>query len=131
MANTVAWLDSAVGRILGVQPQPVVANPNGEVGRAERLFGFSLLFSGVRCILQYAIFPFVLPLIGIASSAALPITLTINIIAIVSIVASLRRFWRIRYARRFEYLAVAVVALIIMTAFIVMEVSLLLNPPAM
>jgi hypothetical protein len=131
MANTVAWLDSAVGRILGVQPQPVVVDANGEVGRAERLFGFSLLFSGVRCILQYAIFPFVLPLIGIASAAALPITLTINVIAIVSIVMSLRRFWKIRYARRFEYLAVAVVALIIMTAFIVMEVSLLLNPPVM
>jgi len=132
MSNTAAWLDSAVGRILGVspQPQPAAANTNAEVGKAERVFGLSLLFSGVRCILQYAIFPFVLPLIGIASSAALPVTLTINVVAIVSIVFSLRRFWQIRYARRWEYLVVAVVALVVMISFIVMEVGLLLSPTA-
>jgi hypothetical protein len=99
----VSQLDRLIGRVL------LVPAPSGEVAGAaapaERAFGFSLAFSGVRCILQYVILPFVLPLVGVASAAAVPITMALSLVAIVSLIASLRRFWRIDYKGKWQYLA--------------------------
>lgn len=121
MQSSKMWLDRMVGRLLLVDIQPRVETARDDAQRAERAFSFSLLFSGVRCILQYAILPFVLPLMGVAASAATPILLLINVLAIVSIFYSLRRFWQIGYAYRWQYLGIALAALAILTAFIVLD----------
>lgn len=115
-------LDRFVGRMLLVDldDQPV-ASTDSRAQRAERAFRFSLVFSGVRCTLQYAILPFVLPLIGIASDAATPIMLAVNIAAIVSIIFSLRRFWQVDYRYKWQYLGVALVALCLLVAFIALD----------
>lgn len=121
-------LDQLVGRILFVDVQPVAADANTQSERrTENAFGLSLLFSGVRCILQYAILPFVLPMLGIAADAAVPLMLAISVLALVSIVASVRRFWRIGYRYRWQYLGVAVVALILLATFILLDLRALLN----
>jgi ABC-type iron transport system FetAB permease component len=112
------WLDRMVGRLLFVSE---VAP--GDAQTAERAFGFSLLVSAVRCILQYAVLPFVLPLVGIASDAALPILLLINVLAIGSIFYSLRRFWKVGYQYRWQYLGVAMAALLILSAFIMLDIQ--------
>jgi hypothetical protein len=113
-----------IGRLLFVDVAPTAAQgerPNAD-GRGERAFGFSLVFSGIRCILQYAILPFVLPILGVTMDAAAPISLTINLVAIVLIIYSLRRFWKIGYRHRLRYLPVAVTALVLLTAFIVLDI---------
>jgi hypothetical protein len=128
MQSSRMWLDRMVGRLLWVDIQPRVdAAPPTDAQRAERAFSFSLLFSGVRCILQYAILPFVLPLMGVATSAATPILLLINVLAIVSIFYSLRRFWQIGYAYRWQYLGIALAALVILTAFIVLDAKTIIG----
>ena len=83
----------------------------------------SLMFSGARCILQYVLLPFLLPIVGIAAEATLPILLLINLVAMASIFFSLRRFWTIGYAHRWRYLVVATAALVLLVAFTVYDFS--------
>lgn len=110
-------------RILLIKPQPVDVDSVPAAESAERALSLSLMFSGVRCILQYAILPFVLPLIGIATDAARPLLLALTLMAVVSIFFSLRRFWQIGYERRWQYLMVAVAALVVLVAFIVFDLQ--------
>lgn len=125
--------DRLMGRLLRVEvPAPVRrdpldedAQPTGdeEARSAQNAMGASLLFSGIRCTLQYAILPFVLPVIGVATDAAVPLLLALNVVAMISIVFSLRRFWAIGYKYRWQYLFVAVVALGLLTVFLIMDVQ--------
>lgn len=117
--------DDIMRRLLWVSPViPAEAGSNTQ-GTAERALTFSLLFSGVRCILQYAILPFVLPVIGIASNAATPFMLILTLMAMISIIFSLRRFWQINYAHRWQYLGVASVAILLLIAFTLLDLSIL------
>ena len=92
-------------------------NAAAQTRRAENALTLSLMFSGLRCILQYALLPFLLPVAGIAADATIPILLLINLMAIASIFFSLRRFWTIGYQHRWGYLAVALAALTLLLAF--------------
>ncbi|MDE2775500.1 MAG: hypothetical protein OXI77_06130 [Chloroflexota bacterium] len=89
---------------------------------AENALTLSLMFSGARCLLQYALLPFLLPVIGIAADATVPILLLINLAAMASIFFSLRRFWTIGYAHRWRYLVVALAALVLLLAFTVYDI---------
>lgn len=124
--TTLARLDRLVGRILLVnppaQPDQRAGDDDAATQSAGRAFGFSLVFSGVRCILQYAILPFVLPLIGIAGDFATQITLLISIVAIIAMIFSLRRFWKINYKRKWQYFAIAVPAMLILISFVALDV---------
>lgn len=124
--SSTMWFDRLVGRLLFVDVQPA-ATDDDVVEHAERVFGFSIMLSGVRCVLQYAILPFVLPIIGIAAETATPLMLVISALAIVSIFLSLRRFWKIGYKYRWQYLIVALAALAALTAFIVLDLRALLE----
>jgi len=91
--------------------------------RAERAFGLSLAFSGVRCILQYVIFPFVLPLIGIAGEFSVYISIVINLVAMLALIYSARRFWIIDYKYKRQYLFVAVAAFVILCVFLALDIQ--------
>lgn len=90
--------------------------------RAQNAVKFSLIFSGVRCTLQYVILPFVLPIFGIAGAVAVPFLLVINVLAIVSILYSVRRFWQINYRYKWHYLAFSIVMLVILASFIASDI---------
>jgi ABC-type iron transport system FetAB permease component len=100
-------MDRAVARLLHVQPQPLVLW-EAVATTSSWPFETALLVSAVRCILRYIVLPFVLPLWGIATGAALGILLTVDVIATIAIVATLRRLWRLQHPRRWQYLALAV-----------------------
>ena len=115
--------DGIMSRILFIDMTPAAPQNYEEQSRqAENALTLSLAFSGVRCLLQYALLPFLLPIIGVAADATIPILLGINIIAVISIFFSLRRFWQIGYDRRWQYLIVASVALILLIAFTVYDI---------
>jgi hypothetical protein len=118
-------LDTVISRLLFVTPQ-TQQNDTLTSQTGERAFSFALLFSGVRCIIMYAILPFVLPLIGIAGNFGVVIDIAINIVAIGAIIYSLRRFWTINYRRKWQYLPVALCAFVLLIAFIALDVSTLL-----
>lgn len=106
-----------------VQPVPEQA---AETANAERAFSFALLFSGVRCIFMYVVLPFVLPLVGIAGNFSLYIDIVINIVAIAAVIYSLRKFWMIDYKYKWQYTPVAIVALLVLVAFIALDLQELL-----
>ncbi len=123
--------DSVMTRLLHVRAE---GQAEASARGAENALTFSLLFSGVRCLLQYVLLPFLLPLVGVAADAAVPVLLLINLLAMVSIFFSLRRFWTIGYAHRWRYLVVAVAALVLLVAFTVYDIVQLgaappLGPP--
>ena len=115
-------LDQFIGRILFVKAQPA-PNETADESDAQRAFKFSLIFTGVRCVLQYIVLPFILPVIGIAADTALPLLLLINIFAIVSMLFSVRRFWQINYQYKWQYLLMALVILAALTGFIGLDIS--------
>jgi hypothetical protein len=70
-------------------------------------FEMPLMASAVRCSLRYVVLPFVLPLAGLASGAALGILLVLDAVAAFTIVSSLRRLWRRQHPSRWQYAFVA------------------------
>lgn len=112
--------DNFMTRLLFITPSQTITTEKSyeeQSRQAENALTVSLMFSGIRCLLQYALLPFLLPIVGVAADATIPILLGINIIAMVSIFFSLRRFWSIGYDRRWQYLVVAVAALTLLVAF--------------
>ena len=112
--------DGVMGRLLFIRERQAPMSADLVASRkrqAENALTLSLLFSGARCVMQYALLPFLLPIIGIAAEATIPILLSINVIAMVSIFFSLRRFWTIGYKHRWTYLVVAGAALTLLIAF--------------
>ena len=61
---------------------------------AERRFSQSMLVSGTRCLLTYLVFPYLLPVLGLADSVWPAISVPIGLVAIVFNGLSIRRFWR-------------------------------------
>ncbi len=59
----------------------------------ERTFSVSIIVSAVRCTLTYVIFPWVLPVLGVARGVGPGIGLVIGTVAIAANVVSIRRFW--------------------------------------
>lgn len=119
--TTLTRLDPIIGRILLVEPE-ITADQSDPDKKPERLMGYSLAFSAVRCILQYAVLPFLLPIIGLAASWALGFTMVINVLAIVAIVTSLRRMWRTNYSHRWRYMMLAVPAFLLLVSFLVLDI---------
>ncbi len=68
--------------------------------KAERVFSASVVISGIRCVLAYVVFPWVLPAVGIASGAGAGLGLVIGSVAIVFNVLSIRRFQRSQHTYR-------------------------------
>jgi len=112
-------MDRVVDRVLHVQQRRGVSTTT------RRPFEGPLLFVGVRCTLRYIVLPFLLPLVGaatgarvgVATSAALGVLVILDVIAVASIVVTLRRLWRHRHPRRRQYLPVAL-ALTLLVVFL-------------
>ena len=80
--------------------------PEGQTStaaEARSAFQKSLFISTCRCLLMYIVFPFVLPAVGIARGVGPFIGMVIGVLAIVSIVYSIRRFWRANHSKRWHY----------------------------
>ena len=61
---------------------------------AERRFSQSMVVSGIRCLLTYLVFPFLLPVLGLADSVGPALSAPIGLVAIAFNGMSIRRFWR-------------------------------------
>jgi hypothetical protein len=115
-SRVVRRMDRAVALLLRVQPQPLVLR-EAVATTSSWPFETPLLVSAVRCILRYVVLPFVLPVLGVATGAALGILLTVDVIAAIAIVAALRQLWRLQHPRRWQYLAVALALAVLVGLF--------------
>lgn len=86
---------------------------------ARSAFQKSLFISTCRCLLMYIVFPFVLPAVGIARGVGPFIGVVIGMLAIVSIIYSIRRFWRANHSKRWHYtiFGLTIIGFLIFLAF--------------
>ncbi len=90
---------------------------------ARSAFQKSLLVSSARCLLMYIVFPFVLPAVGIARGVGPAIGLVIGVLAMVSIVYSMRRFWRADHSKRWHYTAFGAVIIVFLVYLTVVDLT--------
>jgi hypothetical protein len=110
-----------------------VALPEGGRSSTGWPFEAALIVSGVRCVVRYMVLPFVLPLAGVATAArfgigtvaAIGILLILDVIAGITILATLRRLWRLQDPRRWLYLPVAMMLAVVVGFFFVNDAGLL------
>lgn len=104
-----------------------VDGPRATAAEAQKAFQTSLVVATVRCLLMYIVFPFVLPLIGVASGVGPWIGLPIGVAAIVAIVMSIRRFWRADHSKRWHYTVLGTTVIAFLLVLIVKDLSEILG----
>jgi hypothetical protein len=109
--------DRAMRRVLRL---PVDAPPGSAAG-ARKAFQTSLIVATFRCLLMYVVFPFVLPAVGLAKGVGPAIGLVINLVAMVCIVMSMRRFFRADHPKRWWYFALGGTVLVFLVALAVID----------
>lgn len=132
-SRVVERLDRGVAGLLRVQPQRLIL-PEAVATTGSEAFETPRLFSALRCIARYIVLPFVLPLAGVATSAtfgivtgtALGVLLILDAIAVIAIVATLRRLWRFQHPRRCHYLPVALALAALVGLFFIHDAGMLL-----
>ncbi len=100
--------------------------PGPATDPTTRLFSRSIVISGTRCLLAYVVFPWVLPLLGIAKGVGPFIGIVISVVAIGFNVASIRRFWVARHRWRYAITALNVSVIALLTILLWIDVRDLL-----
>ncbi len=113
--------DRAMRRILRL---PADA-PRSSRLAAQQAFQTSIAVAAVRCALMYVVFPFVLPAIGVANGVGPAIGLAVNLVAMVCIVASMRRFWRADHPKRWWYFALGGTVMCFLAVLAVLDLAAL------
>lgn len=94
-------------------------DPNAAVTKA---FSTSVVISGIRCLLAYIVFPWLLPLFGIARGVGPAIGLAVGVVAIGFNVASIRRFMRSGHRYRYWISTLNVLVIGLLLVLIVRDV---------
>jgi hypothetical protein len=89
--------------------------PAAPTDPAARAVSASVVISGTRCLLTYVVFPWLLPVLGLAAGVGSAIGLTVGVVAIASNVVSIRRMWRtdFRYKRPVTVVNVAIIGMLV------------------
>jgi hypothetical protein len=104
--------------------------PEGRTATADEArsaFQKSLFISTCRCLLMYIVFPFVLPAVGIARGVGPYVGVAIGVLAMVSIVYSIRRFWRADHSKRWHYTVFGTTIICFLVYLAIKDVSTILS----
>lgn len=93
---------------------------------AQRTFSTSIVISGIRCLLTYVIFPFVAPIVGIASGVGSTIGIIVSLIGIAANVWSIQRFHRSQHPWRWPITAINVGIIVLLSVLLVIDATDLL-----
>ena len=101
------------------------------VGSAESdptsTFSLSVVVSGIRCLLAYVVFPWLLPLFGVAKGTGPAIGLAVGVVAIGFNLASIRRFWVSRHRWRWAITALNGTIIVLLTVLLVLDLNAVLT----
>jgi len=101
--------------------------PRATAAEAHKAFQTSIMVATVRCLLMYIVFPFVLPIIGVASGVGPWIGLPISLIAITAITMSIRRFWRADHSKRWHYTVLGTTVICFLIYLVVEDLAQLIG----
>jgi dolichol kinase len=103
----------------GKEPTP------NQLNRATKSLGGSLVFSAVRCTVQYVLLPFVLPWVGLAGAASAAISLLLGLAAVSIILYNMIKLWPTNW--RWRYLGLGTLMLFILSVFLFDDLQKLLG----
>ena len=105
-------------------PTPTAAPVRRRESDADitKAFSTSVMVSGIRCLLAYIVFPWVLPLLGLAKGVGPAIGLVVGFVAIGFNIASIRRFQRSGHRYRHWISAINVTVICMLVVLIVRDV---------
>jgi uncharacterized membrane protein len=95
-------------------------DPDAAVTKA---FSTSVLVSAVRCLLTYVLFPWVLPLLGVAKGVGPVVGLTVGVVAIGFNIASIRRFMSSGHRYRYWISSLNVMVIGLLVVLVVRDLS--------
>jgi hypothetical protein len=98
-----------------------------ELESASKTFSTSMVISGIRCTLTYVVFPWLLPLLGIAGGITAGLGLPIGLIAIFFNLLSIRRFWKSDHNLKWIVAGVNVGVIILLSILVAIDISELLS----
>ena len=105
------------------EPLAETAAPEQVADPAASAFSKSVVISGIRCLLTYIVFPWLLPLLGLAAGVGPVIGIAVGTVAIGFNVASIRRFWASTHRWRVPVIAINVAVIALLTVLIVLDVA--------
>ena len=88
-----------------------------------RAFSTSMVVSGIRCLLAYIVFPWLLPLFGVAKGMGPAVGLVVGVVAIGFNIASIRRFMRTGHRYRYWIATINVAVIGMLSVLIIRDVG--------
>jgi hypothetical protein len=101
--------------------------PASDENEAARLFSLSIVISGTRCLLTYVVFPWVLPLLGIAGGVGPAVGVAVGIVAIFFNILSIRRWRGSKHAARIPLMTLNIVVIVFLLVLVAIDVSRLVS----
>jgi hypothetical protein len=111
--------DESMRRLLRIRGDA----PRRDDGSAQRLFSFSIVLSGLRCLLSYIIFPVVLPAVGLAAAVGPAIGIPVGVLALVFDVRGMRRFFVTEHRWRWWIAALYLAVMILVVSLIAIDLA--------
>lgn len=108
--------DRLMRRLLGVTGRTSSAG-------AHAAFRTSVVLSGVRCLITYAVVPILVPVLSLAGWVAAPVGIALCVYAVVNGVVSMRRFWGSEHPRRWMYTGFMAVVFVVLAVALISEFS--------
>ena len=102
-------------------------SPVDEQNEAARLFSLSIVISGTRCLLTYIVFPWVLPVLGIAGGVGPAVGVVVGVVAIAFNVLSIRRWRASGHAWRVPLITLNSIVIVFLVVLVVLDVSELVS----
>lgn len=90
---------------------------------ANRLFSTTVMISAVRCLLTYIVFPWLLPLLGLAKNFGPGIGLGVGAVAIFFNVLTIRRFHRADHRWKWPMTALSVTVIALLAVLAVQDLA--------
>jgi len=109
-----------------ISPAPS-RSPVDEQNEAARLFSLSIVISGTRCLLTYIVFPWVLPLLGIAGGVGPVVGVVVGVVAIAFNLLSIRRWHASGHAWRVPLITLNSIVIVFLVVLVVLDVSELVS----
>ena len=104
------------------RPAPAPAPPSDQ-NEAARLFSLSIVISGTRCLLTYIVFPWVLPLLGIAGGVGPAVGVVVGVVAIFFNLLSIRRWRGSQSSARVPLMTLNSVVIVFLLVLVAIDVS--------
>ncbi len=95
----------------------------GVIMGAHKAFRYSLVISGIRCIITYLLVPILVPILSFAGWVATPLSIALSVYALVNGVISVRRFWQADHKQRWMYTGFMAIVFVVIAIALTTDIT--------